>query len=71
MEVSKLEIGVICGNFDVIHPGYIQLFEEMNKKCTNQYILLHDNPQIQRPEKLKSINFEQSPSHNNFIEHSS
>ena len=55
MEVSKLEIGVICGNFDVVHPGYIKLFEEMNKKCTNQYVLLHDNPQIERPEKLKPI----------------
>ena len=39
---------ILChGNFDVVHPGYIKLFEEMNKKCTNQYILLHDNSQIE------------------------
>ena len=29
--------GVICGNFDVIHPGYIAMFKEMseNQNTTN------------------------------------
>lgn len=49
------EIGVIAGNFDVIHPGYIELFKEINNSCQKQYILLHDDPTIERPEKLKPI----------------
>jgi len=49
------EIGVICGNFDVIHPGYIELFKEINDNCKKQYILLHDDPTMERPEKLKPI----------------
>ena len=31
------EIGVIAGNFDVIHPGYIKLFKEINDKETWNY----------------------------------
>jgi glycerol-3-phosphate cytidylyltransferase len=49
------EIGVIAGNFDVIHPGYIKLFKEINDNCNKQYILLHDDPTIERPTKLKPI----------------
>ena len=49
------EIGVIAGNFDVIHPGYIKLFQEINENCEKQYILLHDDPTIERPHKLKPI----------------
>ena len=47
--------GVIAGNFDVIHPGYIHLFNECNKFCTVLIILLHEDPSIERPEKLKPI----------------
>jgi len=25
--------GIIAGNFDVIHPGYIEMFNEMKKAC--------------------------------------
>ena len=49
------EIGVIAGNFDVIHPGYIKLFKIMADKCTTPFILLHDDPTIERPEKCKPI----------------
>ena len=47
--------GVIAGNFDVIHPGYIHLFDECKEFCTELIILLHENPSIERPEKLKPI----------------
>ena len=47
--------GVIAGNFDVIHPGYIHLFNECKEFCTELVILLHEDPSIERPEKLKSI----------------
>jgi len=47
--------GVIAGNFDVIHPGYIYMFQEMKRVCENVIILLHTNPAIERPEKLPPI----------------
>ena len=47
--------GVIAGNFDVIHPGYIKMFKECKSYCQQFVILLHVDPSIERPEKLKPI----------------
>ena len=47
--------GVIAGNFDVIHPGYIKMFKEMEKYCNTLVVLLHTDPSIERPHKLKPI----------------
>ena len=48
-------VGVIAGNFDVIHPGYIYMFNECKKHCDILLLLLHDDPSIERPEKIKPI----------------
>ena len=47
--------GFIAGNFDVIHPGYIKLFKECKENCDHFTILLHSDPSIERPHKLKPI----------------
>lgn len=47
--------GVICGNFDVIHPGYIKMFKECAANCDCLIVLLHTDPSIERPTKLKPI----------------
>tara|TARA_B110001450_G_scaffold75551_1_gene71969 strand:- start:168 stop:572 length:405 start_codon:yes stop_codon:yes gene_type:complete len=47
--------GVIAGNFDVYHPGYVQMLKEAKGKCDCLVILLHTDPSIERPEKLKPI----------------
>ena len=47
--------GVIAGNFDVIHPGYIKMFKECKENCDHFTILLHSDPTIERPNKLKPI----------------
>ena len=47
--------GVIAGNFDVIHPGYIEMFKEASANCDCLVVLLHTDPSIERPEKLKPI----------------
>ena len=47
--------GIIAGNFDVIHPGYIKMFKECKRYCETFLILLHTDPTIERPEKLKPI----------------
>ena len=36
--------GVIAGNFDVIHPGYIKMFKEASSNCDCLIVLLHADP---------------------------
>jgi glycerol-3-phosphate cytidylyltransferase len=47
--------GIIAGNFDIIHPGYIKMFKECKDNCDEFIVLLHTDPTIERPEKLKPI----------------
>tara|TARA_R110001592_G_scaffold181184_3_gene423883 strand:- start:672 stop:1070 length:399 start_codon:yes stop_codon:yes gene_type:complete len=47
--------GVIAGNFDVMHPGYIAMFKEAKLHCDCLIVLLHTDPSIERPNKLKPI----------------
>jgi|TARA_B100001094_G_scaffold177616_1_gene171529 glycerol-3-phosphate cytidylyltransferase len=49
------KVGVIAGNFDVIHPGYIFMLNECQKHCDILLLLLHDDPSIERPGKIKPI----------------
>jgi glycerol-3-phosphate cytidylyltransferase len=47
--------GVITGNFDIIHPGYIDMFEQAKMVCNHLTVLLHSDPSIERPNKIKPI----------------
>jgi len=47
--------GVIAGNFDVMHPGYIKMFKEAANNCDCLIVMLHTDPSIERPHKLKPI----------------
>lgn len=47
--------GVLAGNFDVMHPGYIKMFKEAKEECDVLVVLLHTDPSIERPEKLRPI----------------
>ena len=47
--------GVIAGNFDVLHPGYIAMFKEMKENCSCLIVLLHTDPSIERPDKHTPI----------------
>ena len=47
--------GFTAGNFDIIHPGYIKLFKECSQNCDHFTVLLHSDPSIERPSKLKPI----------------
>ena len=49
------KIGVIAGNFDVIHPGYVYMFNECKKYCDTLLLLLHEDPSLERPRKIKPI----------------
>ena len=48
-------IGVIAGNFDIIHPGYIEMFNIMERVCKEVCICLQDDPTIERPHKMEPI----------------
>jgi len=47
--------GVIAGNFDVIHPGYIKMFKECKNHCNYFLIFLHEDPTVERSDKCKPI----------------
>jgi glycerol-3-phosphate cytidylyltransferase len=47
--------GIIAGAFDVIHPGYIQMFKEAKEHCNHLTVALHEDPSMARPHKLKPI----------------
>ena len=51
----KNTTGFIAGNFDVIHPGYVAMFKECKANCDIFIVLLHSDPSIERPNKLKPI----------------
>ena len=44
---------MIAGNFDVIHPGNIFLFNECKENCDHLVLFLHDDPSIE----ISSPNF--------------
>ena len=47
--------GIVAGNFDVIHPGYVYMFNDMNKHVQEIHVLLHIDPSLDRPEKIKPL----------------
>jgi glycerol-3-phosphate cytidylyltransferase len=50
------KIGLVAGNFDVIHPGYVRLFEDAKEKACNYLIVaLQGDPTIERPYKCKPV----------------
>jgi glycerol-3-phosphate cytidylyltransferase len=50
-----MKIGLIAGNFDAIHPGYIAMFNEMYEECDEISVFLQTDPTIERPEKCKPV----------------
>jgi len=49
------KVGVVAGNFDVIHPGYIHLFNDCKKHCDVLLVFLHEDPSLERIHKLKPV----------------
>ena len=47
--------GLIAGCFDLIHPGYIQMFKDAKTVCNYLIIALHEDPSIERSSKLKPV----------------
>ena len=41
--------GLIAGCFDIIHPGYIKMFQDAKTVCDHLIIALQSDPTIDRP----------------------
>lgn len=54
-EEKKVINGIIAGGFDIMHPGYMQMFEEAKTYCSVLTVALHIDPSIERSHKLKPI----------------
>lgn len=44
---GKTKSGFIAGSFDVIHPGYIEMFKECSKHCEFLTVGLHVDPSLE------------------------
>lgn len=46
--------GVLAGAFDIIHPGYVKMFQFAKTKCEHLTVLLHEDPSVER-DKLSPV----------------
>ena len=53
--VKKYEVGFVCGAFDLIHPGYVLLFQESKEICNFLIVALHEDPSLERDNKRRPI----------------
>ena len=53
--MKKYTCGIICGSFDVIHPGYVRMFKDAKSVCEKLTIALQGDPTIDRPGKCKPV----------------
>jgi len=53
--MKKYRCGIVCGSFDVIHPGYTRMFKDAKNVCENLIVALQGDPTIDRPEKCTPV----------------
>jgi glycerol-3-phosphate cytidylyltransferase len=53
--MSKETVGVVAGNFDLLHPGYIITFEEAKRHCDKFIVFLQRDPSATRYTKYKPV----------------
>lgn len=47
--------GFVASTFDLIHPGYIKMFQDAKTVCEHLICALHEDPSIERQEKNKPV----------------
>ena len=53
--MNKEIVGMVAGNFDLMHPGYIYTFEEAKKHCDRFIVFLQRDPSLHRKSKYKPV----------------
>tara|TARA_R100000008_G_C3469069_1_gene108037 strand:- start:27 stop:524 length:498 start_codon:yes stop_codon:yes gene_type:complete len=54
-EFKKNTLGFTAGNFDLLHPGYINTFEEAKRHCDKFIVFLQRDPSLHRKSKYKPV----------------
>ena len=52
---KKNKLGFTAGNFDLLHPGYINCFKEAKRHCDKFIIFLQIDPSLHRKSKYKPV----------------
>lgn len=50
-----MTIGFICGAWDLLHPGHLDLLRQCKKQCDYLKVGLHTDPSVERITKNKPI----------------
>ena len=53
--MNKEIVGMVAGNFDLLHPGYIKCFREAKRHCDRFLIFLQRDPSATRYTKYKPV----------------
>ena len=54
-EYKKELLGFTAGNFDLLHPGYINAFKEARRHCDKFIVFLQKDPSLHRKSKYKPV----------------
>ena len=54
-EYKKELLGFTAGNFDLLHPGYINCFKDAKRYCDKFLVFLHVDPSESRWNKYKPV----------------
>ena len=54
-EYKKELLGFTAGNFDLLHPGYINCFKDAKRYCDKFLVFLHIDPSESRWNKYKPV----------------
>ena len=53
--MNKEIVGMVAGNFDLLHPGYMITFEEAKRHCDRFLVFLQRDPSATRNTKYKPV----------------
>ena len=54
-EYKKELLGFTAGNFDLLHPGYINCFRDAKRHCDKFIVFLQIDPSLHRKSKYKPV----------------
>ena len=55
MKIEKEILGFTAGNFDLLHPGYINCFKDTKQHCDKFIVFLQIDPSLHRKSKYKPV----------------
>ena len=53
--MKKEVVGFTAGNFDLLHPGYINCFKDAKEYCDKFLVFLQKDPSLHRKSKYKPV----------------